>query len=216
MIAPSARFVNRGRAGVAERFPHPGGLRETDDQRWQRRHNQENWESERQDRSSATVRNRPPEENDRDPMHWWRMPVEGGRIREPDAQGEGHSGARRNDGTIENPRLRPHEGLDIEAAPGASVVSPVDGEIQEIRPNARGGGSITIRTRDGHDFIINYVHGIEGLTPGAQVRAGDTQIGTAADNRQRYSDARGMTNHIHMEVRKDDRRRNPRPFLRRQ
>jgi murein DD-endopeptidase MepM/ murein hydrolase activator NlpD len=152
---------------TADRFPHPGRSRESDDQRWQRRHNQENWERERQDRNSAAVRDRPPEENDRDPMHWWRMPIEGGRMGEGDAQGEGHFGARRNDGTLDNLRLRPHEGVDIETAPGANVVSPVEGEVRAVNPNA-GGGSITIRTGDGHDFIIRYVHGVDGLVPGAR------------------------------------------------
>ena len=36
------------------------------------------------------------------------------------------------------------------------------------------------------------------------------------DNVQKYATTEGMTSHIHMEVIKDGRNRNPRPFLRRQ
>ncbi|MFM7347215.1 MAG: hypothetical protein ACKO1J_17820 [Tagaea sp.] len=84
------------------------------------------------------------------------MPVEGGRIREIDAQGEGHFGAR---------RMRPtgpdgHRGIDIEAAPGARVVSPVDGVVYEPagqRDDGSGRRAIIIRTEDGHEFRVLYV-----------------------------------------------------------
>lgn len=201
-------------ADPQQRYPNPNAMRETEDERARRRINQENWESQRRDQGAPQLANRAPEEHDDDPMHWWRMPVEGGRIREIDAQGEGHFGAR---------RLRPsgsggHAGIDIEAAPGAQVVAPVSGRVVGDDPGAAdrsGRRSITIETEDGHLFRVLYVSRDASLARNTPVVAGQTPLGTAIDNRTLYPRAAGMTNHIHMEVHKDGRPRNPRPFMRR-
>ncbi|MCM0021492.1 MAG: M23 family metallopeptidase [Tagaea sp.] len=201
-------------ADPQQRYPNPNALRETDDERAQRRINQENWESQIRDQRALRLASRAPEEHDSDPMHWWRMPVPGGRIREIDAQGEGHFGAR---------RVRPtgpagHAGIDIEAAPGAQVVSPVDGVVvvpQGQPDDGTGRRAIVIRTDDGHQFRMLYVSRDANIRDGARVVAGQTTLGTAIDNRTLYPGAQGMTNHIHMEVHKNDRPRNPRPFMRR-
>ncbi|MFM7346769.1 MAG: peptidoglycan DD-metalloendopeptidase family protein [Tagaea sp.] len=201
-------------ADPQQRYPNPNTLRETEDERARRRINQENWESQRRDRAVPQIADRAPEEHDNDPMHWWRMPVEGGRIREIDAQGEGHFGAR---------RMRPtgpdgHRGIDIEAAPGARVVSPVDGVVRPPRPGAQDQGNqnlVVIETEDGHQFRVLYLSRDSNLRPGTKVIAGETPLGTAVDNRTLYPGAQGMTNHIHMEVHKNGRARNPRPFMRR-
>jgi murein DD-endopeptidase MepM/ murein hydrolase activator NlpD len=132
-----------------------------------RRINQENWESQRRDAAAPQIAGRAPEEHDSDPMHWWRMPVPGGRVREIDAQGEGHFGAR---------RLRPtgpsgHGGLDIEAAPGALVVSPVSGRIVEPsgrRNDGSGRQAIVVQTDDGHEFHLLYVSRDACLKPETQ------------------------------------------------
>lgn len=196
------------------RYPNPNTLRETEDERARRRINQENWESQRRDAAAPQIAGRAPEEHDSDRMHWWRMPVPGGRVREIDAQGEGHFGAR---------RLRPtgpsgHGGLDIEAAPGAQVVSPVSGTVVGPVPGVEdrnGRRAILIETEDGHVFVMRYVARNAQLDSGAQVVAGETPLGTAIDNRTLYPNAQGMTNQIHMEVIKNGRQRNPRPFMRR-
>jgi murein DD-endopeptidase MepM/ murein hydrolase activator NlpD len=201
-------------ADPQQRYPNPNALRETDAERERRRINQENWESQIRDQRAPQLANRAPEEHDSDPMHWWRMPVAGGRIREIDAQGEGHFGAR---------RVRPagpagHAGIDIEAAPGAQVVSPVDGVVvvpQGQPDDGTGRRAIVIRTDDGHQFRMLYVSRDANIRDGARVVAGQTTLGTAIDNRTLYPGAQGMTNHIHMEVHKNDRPRNPRPFMRR-
>jgi murein DD-endopeptidase MepM/ murein hydrolase activator NlpD len=201
-------------ADPQQRFPNPNALRESEDERARRGINQENWESQRRDENAPQLANRAPEEHDSDPMQWWRMPVAGGRIREIDAQGEGHFGAR---------RVRPtgpagHGGIDIEAAPGAQVVSPVSGRIVDApgqRDDGSGRRAIVIETEDGHRFVMRYVARDANLGPGTQVVAGRTPIGAAVDNRTLYPGAQGMTNHIHMEVHKGGRARNPRPFMRR-
>jgi hypothetical protein len=72
-----------------------------------------------------------------------------------------------------------------------------------------------VQTDDGHEFHLLYVSRDASLKPGTQVKAGETPLGTAIDNRTLYPNAQGMTNHIHMEVIKDGRRRNPRHFIRR-
>jgi murein DD-endopeptidase MepM/ murein hydrolase activator NlpD len=144
------------------------------------------------------------------------MPVEGGRVRELDRQGEGHFGARR--ARDNGRRLDGHGGIDIEAASGAQIVSPVDGVIEDAGTTdaaQSGRRAIVIRTDDGHLFRIRYVAKNDQIAPNTRVEAGRTPIGTAVDNATLYPGAAGLTNHIHMEVMKDGRLRNPRPFMRR-
>jgi murein DD-endopeptidase MepM/ murein hydrolase activator NlpD len=205
-----------------ERFPNPGGLRETPEQRRQRIENQQAWEAQMQDLRSQTVIGQTPEERAQDQVPQWRMPVQGAQFREADAQGEGHFGARRNRTPVEgaNPRrfgyLEGHAGVDIAAQPGAAVVSPVDGTIREIRQNPNGGGDVMIETQSGHRFVLRYNHSGLDLRRGAEVTAGQTAIGTVGDNLLRYPNARGITNHLHMEVERHGRRLNPHGALQRE
>lgn len=115
------------------------------------------------------------------------------RLRTEDAWGSGAFGAPRGE--------RTHRGLDIVANPGEAILSPIDGEIvREAQPYEederysgvliRGTGAWT-----GCEVKIFYVEGPHAGT----VRAGDP-IGRAQDLAPKYE---GITNHVHMEVRRN-------------
>lgn len=114
------------------------------------------------------------------------------RSRTTDPWGSGHFGAPRGN--------RVHQGLDIVSRPGESVFSPINGILfREAVPYAddptykgvviRGSGQWV-----GTEIKIFYV---EGSLCG-QVTSGQ-EIGRAQDLTRRYP---GITNHIHLEVRR--------------
>lgn len=132
-------------------------------------------------------------------------PVHNAKVREVDGYGSGEFGARRkrSDGTIYY-----HEGVDIVTTPGETVVSPVDGTY--VRPatpysdDPRYSGAV-IKTEDGAEVKVLYIKPAPDLKPGDKVEAGKTPIGTAQDITPKYPPRNGkpMTNHIHIQVKKD-------------
>ncbi len=137
-------------------------------------------------------------------------PVPGGSIRGDDGPpyGSGDFGASRGG--------RRHEGVDIEAEPGVSVVSPVSGRVTVGDPYGDDPvkrdiyQSVRIETEDGSVVKVFYVKPGAAIQNGALVKAGQP-IGTAQDLSRIYppKDGGRMTNHVHVEVWKNGRRRNP-------
>jgi murein DD-endopeptidase MepM/ murein hydrolase activator NlpD len=155
-----------------------------------------------------------------------RPPVVKPRVRGTDGYGGGWYGAPRQSG--------PHKGVDIVAAPGETVRSPVLGRI-EIRPSDNGvynNGSwiepypddvqkrgklkgVGILTDDGHRVRVLYVDpDAVGLRPGQRVEIGDP-IGAAQNLSMVYRPKPGgaMTNHIHVDVKKDGEFKDPTAVL---
>jgi murein DD-endopeptidase MepM/ murein hydrolase activator NlpD len=206
-------------ADAADRFPNPAQrARETPEQREIRIDNQRRWASEEADsRGNPSLARRAPEEWDREPMPKIVNPIVGGKVRKPDGQGEGHFGANRGTG-------RTHMGVDIEAAPGAEVTSPVSGTVRgepfdpyanSRDPKLRGKvKAVKIQTDDGHLVDVLYVDPDANLKDRNRVTAGETVLGKAADMGGLYDGP--ITNHVHLQVRKNGRLRDPTAFLNRQ
>ena len=116
--------------------------------------------------------------------------------------GDGRFGTSRDGGT------RTHEGVDLEAAPGTAVRSPIDGTIVHVgdpykptHPLHGQFNTIHIREANGDLFKLFYVAPTDAsgkplIKPGDRVKVGDP-IGTMQD---RAAANPGMTNHVHVEV----------------
>jgi len=124
-------------------------------------------------------------------------PVKHGRIRKSDKWGSGGFGAPRGS--------RKHNGLDISVAFGKDILSPVNGKVvRKAFPYAKD-LSYTGVLIEGDGVHLGIVIKIFYMSPlvsviGANVVAGD-KIGTAQALTRKYS---GITNHIHLEVKKNN------------
>ncbi|MEK7245223.1 MAG: M23 family metallopeptidase [Pseudomonadota bacterium] len=137
-------------------------------------------------------------------------PIPGGRMRGNDGPpyGSGDFGSSREG--------RRHAGVDIEAEPGTTVHSPVSGTIvgdpfDPYRRDPEKAGlyqAVTVRTDDGYQVQVFYVD--PTVRDGDRVSAGQP-IGTAQDLSKAYPPRNGgrMTNHVHVEVRKNGRVKDP-------
>jgi len=110
-----------------------------------------------------------------------------------------------------------HKGVDLRAAPGKEVRSPIGGTISKIGqayPDGSGYRTVWVRTKDGHEVGMFYVtpHDINGnqvINKGDTVKTGQV-LGTMQDLTKNFS---GMDNHLHLEIRKDGRVLDPTPWL---
>jgi len=114
------------------------------------------------------------------------------KLRHCDAHGCGYFGAPRGG--------RNHNGVDILAAFGDCVRSPVDGVVTKVGyPYA---DDLSFRyvqiSAGGYDFRLFYCE--PTLSLGAVVKRGDA-IGTAQDLGKRYA---GIANHFHLEIKNPD------------
>lgn len=108
-----------------------------------------------------------------------------------------------------------HQGVDIEAKPGTEVKSPVEGTVTSSKLYKKGEYNdeftyVWVEDGNGTKYGFGYVtpkdaDGKPVVKIGDKVKAGD-KIGTVQD-RARYD--RGMKNHIHVEIKKDNRNVNP-------
>jgi murein DD-endopeptidase MepM/ murein hydrolase activator NlpD len=126
------------------------------------------------------------------PMRKLRSFLYGPLVLRSDAMGDGNFGARRG-GHV-------HQGTDYEAAPGAPVYSPVAGRVVRFgRPYANDARYRLVEVHgDGYAVKLFYVEPLPGVEPGLILRPGDP-IGRVQDLAIRYH---GITNHVHVEVRK--------------
>ncbi len=130
-------------------------------------------------------------------------PIPGGTMRN-DLEGLGHFGAKRVKGY--------HGGLDILAAPGADVISPITGTVSKIagqvypRPSRFRYVQITgSGEHQGMTVRLFYVKGA-GLQKGMKVKAGQTVVGRVQDiaafhNRNVTIPGNRMKNHVEIQVR---------------
>jgi murein DD-endopeptidase MepM/ murein hydrolase activator NlpD len=113
-------------------------------------------------------------------------------VRGIDAYGSGAFGASRDGGR------RVHRGVDLVAATGEAVRSPISGMI--TRTGAAYGGQTSLWfveiTNPETRYRARVLYVNPSVTSGRKVAAGD-QIGTAQSLAARYA---GITNHVHVEV----------------
>ncbi|MDY6994789.1 MAG: M23 family metallopeptidase [Pseudomonadota bacterium] len=128
-------------------------------------------------------------------------PIFNGKIRGTDCQGSGAYGASRGN--------RTHEGIDIVAKVGAQVCSPIDGTLtRKAYPYAKDlkyTGVLLTGTgkHKGYTIKIFYMN-VWNEVIGQEVTMGETILGTVQDIAAKYPCQKGkMTNHIHVEVRKN-------------
>ncbi len=133
-------------------------------------------------------------------------PIKNGRIRNPDKWGSGSFGAPRGS--------RKHNGIDITAINRQDVLSPVSGKvIRKSFPYAKDLSytGVLIEGTDGHAGILVKIFYMTPLVSviGSNVSAGE-KIGAAQELTRKYP---GITNHIHLEVRKNNLIVNPKTML---
>ena len=136
-------------------------------------------------------------------------PVPNPTIRAQDDWGAGHFGAGRDSST------RTHNGVDLVANPGASVTAPVSGEVKKTGQVYSSGVQydyVEIKTRSDHTVRVFYVSPDQSMQKGTPVVAGKTTLGSVQDLTLRY---KGITNHVHVELRDPSGRiMDPTPLIR--
>jgi murein DD-endopeptidase MepM/ murein hydrolase activator NlpD len=121
-----------------------------------------------------------------------------------DAMGLGHFGAPRGD--------RTHKGLDIIAAPGATVRAPLDGWVKRIGYVYSGNFNFSFVEIEGRNFDLvrlMYVTPSPGIVRQA-VNRGDI-IGTAQPIAAHHGG--GMINHVHLDLKRSGKFLDPLQFL---
>jgi len=126
-------------------------------------------------------------------------------IRKTDPQGAGHFGARRNGGR------RKHLGIDLAAAAGTPVTSPLDGTVTRLGwPYGDDPSYRYVEVTTGTGLVARHFYVAPGVALGETVTAGKSCLGTVQDLTRRYPQ---ITNHLHLEIRQadDPARRDHRP-----
>jgi murein DD-endopeptidase MepM/ murein hydrolase activator NlpD len=122
----------------------------------------------------------------------WRCPIDGGRFI--------------NDYGVAKPGGRFHDGVDVYAPRGRSVVAPVAGRVEQIRGDL-GGLQFHLHGVDGHTYIGSH---LDSFGASGNVRAGEV-LGTVGTS----GNARGTAPHLHFEILLDGSDvTNPHPTLR--
>ena len=146
------------------------------------------WDPDGEQASSVVPRLKPPApvSTRQSPIN----PVPGSSARGCDSQGCGDFGASRAGGT------RSHDGFDLLASAGDSVVAAVDGTVKLSVPKV--GSSLDIvKVNDGNGFEVETFYVSPSVTNGQTVSQGDN-IGTVQDLSTEYPSS--VPNHVHVEV----------------
>lgn len=99
-----------------------------------------------------------------------------------------------------------HDGIDIAAPTGSSVLAAADGEVIYSDDGVRGyGNMVMLKHKDG--FITIYAHNRENLVKGGEM----VEKGSVIARLGNTGNSSGP--HLHFEVRKDKKPRNPLFFL---
>lgn len=136
-------------------------------------------------------------------------------VRGFDGFGSGAFGAPR--GTYPNGTKRTHQGVDLIVEKGNYVYSPLDGIFNRVAiPYAndskyKGFEVIGEGKHDGYTSKVFYCIPGQSMKKGVKVKAGKTIIATAQSLQEKYGSR--MTDHIHIEIRKNGVLINPEEFI---
>lgn len=100
-----------------------------------------------------------------------------------------------DDFEIRKPDGRFHDGVDLFAPRGSSVVAPVGGVVEQMTGN-RGGLQFELRGDDGHVYIGTH---LDSFGESGRVSAGSV-LGTVGDS----GNAKGSDPHLHFEIHPND------------
>lgn len=90
-----------------------------------------------------------------------------------------------------------HDGVDLVAAPGTSVLAVADGVVTKVSKSAGGLGNVVEITHAG-GYVTRYAHlSTVFVKQGRRVKAGEDVIGQVGDS------GRTFATHLHYELRKD-------------
>ncbi len=105
---------------------------------------------------------------------------------------------------------RVHNGIDLAAEDGATVMAAADGEIYTVYEDDAMGHTVVIRHNDGYTSCYSSLSDTVVVKPGDKVAMGDT-IGYAADSAIVES---ALGSHVHFSVTHYDEPMDPNEFLR--
>jgi hypothetical protein len=110
--------------------------------------------------------------------------------------------------TTQTHRGHTHAAIDIYAAKGQTIVSPVSGYVKASGSSNIGGNWVQIEGRDGNVYYFAHMAAPTQLEKGQQV-GGGMAIGTVGNT----GSARTTSPHLHFSVRRDGKAISPVPFL---
>lgn len=105
---------------------------------------------------------------------------------------------------------RSHHAIDIYAAQGTPIISPVGGTITSVKSGGKlGGTTVAVRGRDGITYYFAHMSKhAAGLERGQKIMAGHA-LGTVGNT----GSARGTKAHLHFSMKKNGKALNPKSFL---
>lgn len=107
-----------------------------------------------------------------------------------------------------NHRGRTHGAIDVYAAEGTPIVSPVAGRITSTKPNSKGGNTVTIMGDDGIKYYFAHMASESPRTEGERIKAG-THVGYVGNT----GSAKRTSPHLHMSMRYKGKVVNPATYL---
>jgi murein DD-endopeptidase MepM/ murein hydrolase activator NlpD len=119
-------------------------------------------------------------------------------------------GYKRSSAQVKAGKMPVHQGIDIMAAKGSHMVSPVSGTVVAMDYGNTGGNFIKIRDDQGNVHYMAHMNSLsKNLQSGSRVKAG-TFVGTVGNT----GNARDTSPHVHYEIRaKNGNRLNPYGWL---
>lgn len=137
--------------------------------------------------------------------HGWVFPVAGKYDKFTDSYGY-----QRTESQIAAGRRPTHRGIDIHAAAGTPLVSPVPGVVESAGWSDVGGNYVTIRGNDGYRYYFAHMANPASVATSDPVRAGEV-VGAVGNS----GNAQDTEPHLHMEMKQlnDMSYTNPYPYL---
>ena len=104
---------------------------------------------------------------------------------------------------------RTHDGVDIQAAPGADVRCAADGTVTSVQTDAAMGVAVTVRHEGGFESRYCNLAGEPAVAEGQKLRQGDS-VGVIGDGALMES---GLESHLHFALCRDGESVNPTDYL---
>ena len=158
--------------------------------------------AELRDKQQQTAQQNPSKTN-------WVLPVAGMRS-DPGDRSQGGNWARGSFG-YQKPASKGghiHEGTDIYADAGSSIVSSVAGTVTSVGYGSKSGYHIRIRGNDGIDYYYAHMQAPSQWSQGTKIQAG-IHIGAVGNT----GNASGTTPHLHFGMKRNGRAISPNDFL---